>query len=54
MKISVERELLVNALSNLQRAVTPRASLPILEGVLLSAEEGKLTLMAYNMEISMK
>ena len=54
MKISVERELLVNALSNLQRAVTPRASLPILEGVLLSAEEDKLTLMAYNMEISMK
>lgn len=54
MKISVERELLANALSNLQRAVTPRASLPILEGILLSAEQNKLTLMAYNMEISMK
>lgn len=54
MKISVNREQLSEALSNLQRAVTPRSSLPILEGVLLSAEIGKLTLMAYNMEISMK
>lgn len=54
MKISVNREQLSEALSNLQRAVTPRSSLPILEGVLLSAEYGKLTLMAYNMEISMK
>ena len=54
MKISVNREQLAEALSNLQRAVTPRSSLPILEGVLLSAEPGKLTLMAYNMEISMK
>lgn len=54
MKILVNREQLSEALSNLQRAVTPRSSLPILEGVLLSAEYGKLTLMAYNMEISMK
>lgn len=54
MKVSVNRELLSEALSNLQRAVTPRSSLPILEGVLLSAEPDKLTLMAYNMEISMK
>ncbi len=54
MKISVYREQLAEAISNLQRAVTPRSSLPILEGVLLSAEVGKLTLMAYNMEISMK
>lgn len=54
MKIQVEREMLSEALSNLQRAVTPRSALPILEGVLLSAEKEKLTLMAYNMEISMK
>lgn len=53
MKLSVNRELLSEALSNIQRAVTPKSSLPILEGVLLSAETGKLTLMAYNMEISM-
>ncbi|MBQ4155150.1 MAG: DNA polymerase III subunit beta [Clostridia bacterium] len=54
MKITVNRELLSNAVANLQRAVTPRSSLQILEGILLSAEQGKLTLMAYNMEISMK
>lgn len=54
MKISIDRTLLSDALANLQRAVTPKASLPILEGVLLSAEQTKLTLMAYNMEISMK
>ncbi len=54
MKILVSRELLSEALSNLQRAVSPKSSLPILEGVLLSAETDKLTLMAYNEEISMK
>ncbi len=54
MKIIVNREQLSEAVANLQRAVTPRSSLPILEGILLSAETGKLTLMAYNMEISMK
>ncbi|MEE1025658.1 MAG: DNA polymerase III subunit beta [Acutalibacteraceae bacterium] len=54
MKILVNREQLSEALSNLQRAVTPRSSLPILEGVLLSAETDRLTLMAYNMEISIK
>lgn len=54
MKILVNREQLSEALSNLQRAVTPRSSLPILEGVLMSAETDRLTLMAYNMEISIK
>ncbi len=54
MKIKVNREQLYEALSNLQRAVTPRSSLPILEGVLLSAETDRLTMMAYNMEISIK
>ena len=54
MKIIVNRELLSDAVANLQRAVTPRSSLQILEGILLSAEKNKLTLMAYNMEISMR
>ena len=54
MKILLNREQLSEALSNLQRAVTPRSSLPILEGVLMSAETDRLTLMAYNMEISIK
>lgn len=54
MKIIVNRNLLSEAVANLQRAVTPRSSLQILEGILLSAEKGNLTLMAYNMEISMK
>lgn len=54
MKIKVNRDQLSEALSNLQRAVTPRSSLPILEGVLLSAETNLLTMMAYNMEISIK
>lgn len=54
MKITVNRELISEAVANLQRAVTPRSSLQILEGILLSAETNKLTLMAYNMEISMR
>ena len=54
MKILINRNQLLEALANLQRAVTPRSSLPILEGVMLSAEHDRLTMMAYNMEISIK
>ncbi len=53
MKIKIERAGLLEAVGNLSRAVLSRAAIPVLEGILLSAEEKKLTMMAYNLEIGM-
>lgn len=53
MRFTSERSALLEAVQNLSRIVT-KTSLPVLEGVLISAEKGKLTLISYNLEISMK
>lgn len=53
MIITVERLTLCDAVSNLSRAVSAKAAIPVLEGILLSAERGTLTMMAYNLEIGM-
>ncbi len=53
MRFTTERTALLEAVSNLSRIVT-KTSIPVLEGILLSAEKGKLTLISYNLEISMK
>lgn len=54
MIFSVERAKLLDAVSRLQRAVGAKTSLPVLEGILISAEQGKITLVSYNLEIGMK
>lgn len=53
MRFTTERGALLEAVSNLSRIVT-KTSIPVLEGVLISAEKGKLTLISYNLEISLK
>ncbi len=53
MRFTTERSALLDAVQNLSRIVT-KTSLPVLEGILISAEKGKLTLISYNLEISMK
>lgn len=53
MRFTSERSALLEAVQNLSRIVT-KTSLPVLEGVLISAERGKITLISYNLEISMK
>lgn len=53
MQIKINRAELLEAVSNLSRAVLSRAAIPVLEGILLSAEDDKLTMMAYNLEIGM-
>ena len=53
MRFTTERSALLEAVQNLSRIVT-KTSLPVLEGILISAEKGKLTLVSYNLEISMK
>lgn len=54
MIISVERSALLDAVTRLQRVVSSKTSMPVLEGILLSAEQGKVTLIAYNLEMGMR
>ena len=53
MLFTTERNQLLEAVQNLSRIVT-KTSLPVLEGILISAEKGKITLVSYNLEMSMK
>ena len=50
MKITCNKEKLVETLSVVQRAVSGKSNLAALEGVLLKAEREQLTLCGYNME----
>lgn len=54
MKITVERSLLNEVVSRLQKVVGNKTSMPVLEGILISAEKEKITLIAYNLEMGMK
>lgn len=54
MIFSVERAKLLDAVSRLQRVVSTKSSMPVLEGILISAEQGKVTLASYNLEMGMK
>ena len=54
MIFSVERASLLEAVSKLQRVVGSKTSMPVLEGILISAEQGKVTLISYNLEMGMK
>ncbi|MEE1244938.1 MAG: DNA polymerase III subunit beta [Acutalibacteraceae bacterium] len=54
MLFSVERAKLLEAVSKLQSVVGSKTSMPILEGILISAEQGKITLVSYNLEMGMK
>lgn len=50
MIFSVERNKLCEAVSNLSRVVSSKTAIPVLEGILISAEEGKICLSSYNLE----
>ena len=54
MKFTVERAKLLEAVSKLQSVVGSKTAMPVLEGILISAEQGKITLIAYNLEMGMK
>lgn len=51
VKISCLRTDLANAVSNVSRAVSSKASIPALEGVLIKAYGDKLNISGYNLEI---
>ena len=54
MKIRVERSAFLDAVLKMQKTVGAKSSMPILEGILLSAKKGLLTLSSYNLEMGMK
>ena len=54
MKIKVERSAFLDAVLKMQKTVGLKSSMPVLEGILLSAEKGLLTLSSYNLEMGMK
>lgn len=54
MKITCERSKLVEKLSNVQRAVSPKSNLAALEGIYINAENGQLELCGYNTELAIK
>ncbi|MBQ2475123.1 MAG: DNA polymerase III subunit beta, partial [Ruminococcus sp.] len=51
MKISCLRTDLVSAVSNVSRAVSSKATIPALEGVLIKAYGSSLNISGYNLEI---
>lgn len=53
MLIIVNRATLCEAVTNLTRAVSTKATIPVLEGIYMEAKNGKLKLLAYNLELGM-
>ncbi len=51
MKFTVNKTDITEAVSNIQRAVSSKTSIPALECILLSASEGSLELCAYDLEL---
>lgn len=54
MNVTVSNRDLLPAIQLVSRAVSPRASLPILSGIFLEAAEGKLRLMATDLELGIE
>ncbi|MDD4851322.1 MAG: DNA polymerase III subunit beta [Gemmiger sp.] len=52
MKFECEKSLLASAIDGVSRAITNRAAIPVLEGILLKAEGFSLTLTGYDMEMA--
>ena len=54
MKFSCSRQELSEALNNVTRAVAAKTTHPAMEGVLIHAEDDRLTLSCYNMKLGIK
>lgn len=54
MKLSCNKQVLVDAVSIVQRAVATKSSIPALEGILLKTTEDGIELYGYNLELGMK
>lgn len=54
MKLSISRTELQAALNTAGRAVSPKASMPALSGILLTAQGGKLTCTGYDLDMAIE
>jgi DNA polymerase-3 subunit beta len=54
MKLTCDRSALVDKLAILARGVSTRSALPVLSGIMLQAEDGRLDLYSTDMELSIK
>lgn len=54
MKFSCDQQKLSKALNIVSRAVTSRTTMPVLKGILLEVREGKLTMSASDLDISIQ
>ena len=54
MKFTANRADFLEAVLKLLKAVGSKSTMPVLEGILISAEQGKITLCSYNLEIGMR
>jgi len=54
MNIKISKKILQNALSNVSRAILPNSPVPAMQGILLSAYDSKLVLLASSSNISIK
>ncbi|MGI6203826.1 MAG: DNA polymerase III subunit beta [Anaerovoracaceae bacterium] len=54
MKFSCEQQILTRALNVVSRAVSVKTTLPVLKGILLTAENGKLRLSGSNLDFSIE
>jgi len=54
MKFTIDKRILTEAVTNLQRAVSAKTSIPALEGILIRTDEGKIILSSYDLEIGMQ
>ena len=53
MKLSCNKQVLVEAVSIIQRAVSTKSSIPALEGILIKTTEQGIELCGYNLEHNM-
>ncbi len=53
IQLTCDRQQLVEAVSNVQRAVSSKSSVPALEGILLKAERDGMTLCGFDLELGM-
>ncbi len=51
MKLTCSQSALAEAVTNVQRAVSSKTSLPVLEGILIKAKNNQITLCGYDLEI---
>lgn len=54
MKFSCERDLLLNAVNDAQKAVSLKSLIPALEGILIRAKENMVTITGYDLEMGIE